>query len=229
VPAPSSLGVVLVEPLRLVRAGLSLLISDQSDMAVVAEVSDASATSATLEAIRLTPRRKRMIALVSLTLPGPKDSFWLIRAIREQFPSLPILVCGGADPDSMTVSRALFAGADGFVHKNAEPLTFLDAIRRSGRGELVLEGLPMGSLGEIADGVEVQRTAEQVLTSREREVLEVAAEGLTARQIGRRLGVEERTVTTHLSRIYKKLGTPGRVAALTLATREGMLSAAVFE
>jgi DNA-binding CsgD family transcriptional regulator len=54
-------------------------------------------------------------------------------------------------------------------------------------------------------------------------VLGVAAEGLTAREMGRRLGVSERTVTTHLNHIYRKLGANGRVSALSAASRLGML------
>ena len=61
-------------------------------------------------------------------------------------------------------------------------------------------------------------------TQRELEVLRVATEGLTARQIGHRLGVRERTVTTHLAHIYRKLGTGSRVAAITAAARSGLVS-----
>jgi DNA-binding CsgD family transcriptional regulator len=57
----------------------------------------------------------------------------------------------------------------------------------------------------------------------------VAAEGLTAREIGRRLGVRERTVTTHLNHIYRKLGASGRVAALSTAVRIGVLTLATPE
>ncbi len=87
----------------------------------------------------------------------------------------------------------------------------------------MLEGLPRGALGRIAEGVEGQRAGAAILTARERQILTVAAEGITARQIGRRLGVQERTVTTHLGRIYQKLGANNRVAAITAATRSGLL------
>ena len=62
------------------------------------------------------------------------------------------------------------------------------------------------------------------LSESEREVLKVAAEGLTARQIGTRLGVRERTVTTHLARIYGKLGVGSRMAAIRQASRSGLVS-----
>ncbi len=80
-------------------------------------------------------------------------------------------------------------------------------------------------MAEIASGLERRRQAEDRLTHREREVLNVAAEGLTAREIADRLGVRERTVTTHLSRIYGKLGVRTRVAAVRVATLSGLVTA----
>lgn len=62
------------------------------------------------------------------------------------------------------------------------------------------------------------------LTERELEVLSVAAEGLTARQIAERLGVRERTVTTHLARIYRKLGVRSRLAAIRVAAASGLVT-----
>ena len=86
--------------------------------------------------------------------------------------------------------------------------------------------MPDNWVGQIADNVERNVATEPVLTQREVEVLVVAAEGLTARQIGHRLGVRERTVTTHLGRIYRKLGATGRVAALAAASEFGVLALA---
>jgi DNA-binding CsgD family transcriptional regulator len=71
--------------------------------------------------------------------------------------------------------------------------------------------------------METHRNAPSILTERETSVLVAAAEGLTAREIARRLGVAERTVTTHLNHIYRKLGASGRVAALAAAARIGIV------
>src|SRR5439155_4365800 len=164
-----------------------------------------------------------VVVLVGLGLSGSQDAFWLIRTIRDTFPSLVILAMG-ANGDGMAVSRALFVGADGYVDKNFEPAQFLEALRHAVDGEVVLSGVPTNWLGEIAEGLERQREATPVLTERELEVLSVAAEGLTARQIGNRLGVRERTVTTHLGRIYSKLGVGGRVGAVRAAARVGLVT-----
>lgn len=178
-----------------------------------------------LEALRDLRRQTRVLLLVGLGIPGEQGSLWLIRSVREQFPAVPILACG-ANPDDLTVSQVLFTGADGFVSKDVEPDVFVDAVRRAANGELVLEGVPDSWVVQIADNVERTASAEPVLTPREAEVLSVAAEGLTARQIGHRLGVRERTVTTHLGRIYRKLGAPGRVAALAAASQFGLVALA---
>jgi DNA-binding NarL/FixJ family response regulator len=219
-PAPRRrLGVVLVDPLPVVRAGLALLIDERPDMEVLAEATDAREALLALGRIR----RSRIVVLVGLGLEGEQDACWLIRALRERFPSHAVLGLG-ANADPTTISRALFVGADGFVDKNIEPLRFLDAIRKAAEREMVLAGPSAGSVAEIADGIERRRELNVRLTEREREVLSVAAEGLTARQIAARLGVRERTVTTHLARIYGKLGVGNRLAAIRSAARSGLVS-----
>jgi len=211
--------VVVVDPLPVVRAGLALLIDDRPDMEVIAEVGSAAEG---LEAVQRI-RRSRVVVLVGLGLDGERDAFWLIRAIRERFPTLAVLGCG-ANADPVAISRALFVGADGYVDKNVDPVEFLQALRRAAEGEMVLTGPPTEWVGAIADGIERRREAEITLTPREREVLVIAAQGLTAREIATKLGVRERTVTTHLGRIYAKLGVGGRVAAIRAAANVGLVS-----
>jgi DNA-binding NarL/FixJ family response regulator len=218
------LGVIVVDPLPVVRAGLALMIDDRPDMDVLAEAGTAEEA---LEAIRRI-RRSHVVVLVSLGLEGEHDSYWLIRTIRDHFPGLSVLACG-ANADPLSISRALFSGADGFLDKSSDPVEFLESLRRGATGEMVLAGPPTEWMGAIAEGIERRRLVETTLTDREREVLKVAAEGLTARQIASRLGVRERTVTTHLGRIYSKLGVGTRVAAIRLATDAGLVSVGMPE
>jgi DNA-binding NarL/FixJ family response regulator len=218
-PSSTTLGIVLIDPLHVVRAGLKLFLEEQPDIQVMSE---ASAGDDALRAIRGLKRKTRVLALVGLGLDGEHDAFWLIRRIRETFPSLVVLALG-ANSDGMVISRALFMGAHGYLDKNAHPPDFLAALRRAAKGDVVLSGLPRNWLGPIAASFERQRDAAPILTEREREVLAVAAEGLTAKKIGERLGVRERTVTTHLGRIYHKLGVPGRIGAVRAAARVGLV------
>jgi len=209
----------VVEPFAVVRAGLVRVLDASPELEVAA--SAASAEEA-IEIIDRLPGR-RLVILVAMGLPGEQDSYWLIRALRERSPQHVILGMGtNADPN--TVSRALFTGADGFVDKNVEVDDFLTAIVDSGEEHVVIAGPAADSVGSIAQGIERRRSPTFRLTRREREVLEIASEGLTAREIADRLGVRERTVTTHLARIYGKLGVGNRLAALRLAARSGLVS-----
>ena len=213
------LGVVLIDPLPVVRAGIRLLIDDRPDMEVLAE---AGTGGEGLEAVQRI-RRSRVVVLVGLSLTGEDDAYWLIRTLRQRYPTHAILGCG-ANADPSSISRALFVGADGFVDKNIDPVEFLQALRRAADREMVLATPASAAVGQIVEGIDRRREVEVKLTDREREVLVVAAEGLTARQIATRLGVRERTVTTHLARIYGKLGVGNRLAAIRLAAQSGLVS-----
>jgi len=213
------LGVVLIDPLPVVRAGLSLLIDGRRDMEILAQAGDGGEGVDELARVR----RSRVVVLVGLGLEGEHDASWLIRTVRERFPSHAILAMG-ANADPTMVSRALFVGADGYVDKNIDPGDFLGAIIKVADREMVLQGPVATAVGQIADSIDLRRDLDVRLTGREREVLAVAAEGLTARQIATRLGVRERTVTTHLGRIYGKLGVGNRLSAIRMAARSGMVT-----
>lgn len=212
--------VVVVDPLQVVRAGISLLVGREADFDVVGEASDAGDG---LEVIRRARLSTRSVVLIGLGLRGDHDAYWLIRTVRELYPTVRIVVTGG-NSERMSVSRALFVGADGFLDKTSDPIEFCDGLRRAAAGETVLVGVPFDWLGDIASGVVEQSVLGPALTPREREVLAVAAQGLTAREIGAHLGVRERTVTTHLARIYDKLGVSGRIAAINIAARSGLVT-----
>ncbi|MGH2597725.1 MAG: response regulator transcription factor [Actinomycetota bacterium] len=213
------LGVILVDPLPVVRAGIRLLIDDRPDMEVLAEAGTADEG---LEAIQRV-RRTRVVVLAGLGLSGEHDAYWLIRTLRQRYPTHAVLGCG-ANTDPTSISRALFVGADGFVDKNIDPVDFLQALRRAADREMVLAVPASAVVGQIVEGIDRRREVEVKLTDREREVLVVAAEGLTARQIATRLGVRERTITTHLARIYGKLGVGSRLAAIRMAAQSGLVS-----
>jgi DNA-binding NarL/FixJ family response regulator len=218
------LGAVIVEPFPVVRAGLVRTIAEHPGLEVLADVASADEAMEVLEHLRAS----RVVFLVAMGLAGERDSYWLIRNLRERSPGRVILGMG-ANSDPQAVSRALFVGADGFVDKSVELEEFLSAIERASEHEVVIVGPAAASVGKIAEGIERRRSVSFHLTHREREVLSIAAEGLTAREISERLGVRERTVTTHLARIYGKLGVGNRLAALRVAARSGLVSSGSVE
>ncbi len=215
-----SVGVLIVEPIGIVRSSLRMIFEAEEGIEVLGHTGDVVEG---IELVRRLPRYTGTVVLVGLEFVGQRDAFSLIRTIRTEFPALMVLATG-TDLNRGAISRALFMGADGFVHKNSEPERFVEATRRAAAGELVLEGLPRGALGEIVEGIDAHRNGPSVLTARELSVLTAAGEGLTAREIARRLGMAERTVTTHLNHIYRKLGVSGRVAALAVAGQMGMVT-----
>jgi DNA-binding NarL/FixJ family response regulator len=215
------LGVIVVDPLPVVRASLALLIDEEPDMEVVAQAGAIDDALAAIGGIGRSP----LAVLVDLGFEGDHDSDWFIRTIRERFPEHFVVACG-ADEDPVSISQALFSGAHAFLDKRSEPAEFIRSLRAGATGEMALAGTPTAWVGTIAEGVERRRLAESALTDRERQVLRVAAEGLTARQIASRLGMRERTVTTHLTRIYRKLGVGTRIAAVRVATDVGLISVA---
>ena len=209
--------VIVVDPLPVVRAGLSMLLASRPGFEVVAGVGTAADALAALEGV------PSACVLVGLGLEGPNDAYWLTETIRDRFPNATVIALGSRS-DTMTISRALLSGAGAFVDKTVEPDEFLDSMDLAVAGEMVLAGPPSEWVGAIAGALDQGDRPDGPLTFRERQVLSVASEGLTSREIADRLGVRERTVTTHLSRIYGKLGVRSRVAALRAAATAGLIS-----
>src|SRR5436190_9402923 len=141
------IGVVLANAVPERLAQMNTLLSSEPDIEVYvsAETGDEA-----LGAMRNLPHRLGVVAVVALGLGGDHDSFWLIRSIREIYPTLPVLACGTGIDDA-TISWALFTGADGFVALEVEPARFVDALRRIAQRELILEGLPSGWMGREDD------------------------------------------------------------------------------
>ena len=220
-PPTGTTPVVIVEPIGIVRTSLDMVLRSVPDIEVLGGAGDVDGA---MELVAELHHRAGGVVLIALELTGEHDSLWLIRTIRDRMPELVILATG-TDLSTDAISQGLFVGADGFIHKNSPAERFIEATRRAALGELVLEGLPRGALGGIVGAMEQQRSSQPALTDREVSVLAAAADGLTAREIGRRLGVSERTVTTHLHHIYRKLGASGRVAALSAAMRLGLVNA----
>ena len=221
----SDIGVVLVEPLGMVRVGIGIWLGEEPTITVEAQAASADEALQKIAAMR---RRTSAVVLISLGLDGPNDAYWLIRTIRERFPTFAVLAIG-ANAEAGTISRALFMGADGYVDKRVEPEEFLEGIRKAIRGDLVVIGPPTTMLGRLPDEMDRHSETIRVLTEREREVLVTAADGDTTRQIAERLGVRERTVTTHLTRIYSKLGVNGRLAAVRAASKSGLIAPVAHE
>jgi DNA-binding NarL/FixJ family response regulator len=121
--------------------------------------------------------------------------------------------------DRERIVQALDAGAIGYLLKDAEPEEIHNAIRAAARGEAPLA--PKAAAALLAD--RSTRPPAVELTAREREVLSLIVQGLANKQIGRRLGISEKTVKGHLTNLFQRIGVADRTQAALWAERTGAL------
>jgi DNA-binding NarL/FixJ family response regulator len=210
------IGVALIEPLSVIREALGLFIETQPDLELVLAVGTAEDA---LRALAQHTGARSIVALVSLELTR-ETAYELIATIDKDFHDV-VPIAMASNEERSSVYSAMSAGAHGFIHKRANPAHFLDGLRRIARGDVAMVGVPKEWLPGF---IRPPRHRGDTLTSREREVLALARDGFTASQIGRRLAISERTVTTHLANAYRKLGASGRIAAIREAERRGVFA-----
>jgi DNA-binding NarL/FixJ family response regulator len=208
-------GVIIVDHRRMVRASMETIISQQPDLEVIGQVTQAD------EVIQLLTKSAVSGAVVVIDLEaGDGAGLALVRAIDQDFPDCKIVGFGRGE-DSAAVARAFYAGVSAFVDANVGPADLIDGIRAAANGQVVVKGIQRHELPRLAHEIEKLKTGSPKLTERECQILQVAAEGLAAQDIAKRIGISVRTVTTHLSHIYSKLGVHSRVAAIAAATKGG--------
>ena len=192
--------VLLVDDHALMRAGLRALIDDAEDMQVVGAVADGAAA---LESAR---ELRPDVVLMDLSMPG-LDGAEATRRMTAELPDVQVLVLTSY-ADGENVVRALDAGAAGYLLKDAEPASLVEAVRAVASGQSPLDprvARTYLSTRRVPAGPE--------LTDREREVLSLVGMGLANKQIARRLGIREGTVKAHLTRVFQQIGVQDRTAA----------------
>jgi DNA-binding NarL/FixJ family response regulator len=203
--------VVIADDHRVVRVGLEQLLGTFDDVRIVGVATDGEEAVARCEAER--PE----VALLDLEMPGV-DGIEATRRIRSVSPDTNVVVFTSFS-DRERIVRALNAGAIGYLLKDAEPRELHDAILAAARGESPLN--PKAAAELLAER-SVTAPSER-LSTREREVLVLVAEGSANKQIARRLGISEKTVKGHLTNIFQALGVTDRTQAALWAERNGVL------
>lgn len=203
------LGVVLVDDHLAMRKGLELLLR-QEGLRI-------AGTAGTAEhALEMVGRRKPDLVVADLALPAASGA-WLCRELLERDPRLGVLIYTGLD-DTGRLTDAMTCGARGFALKSASPTELLNAIHAVARGDTYVDP----GLHRVLLGRETTRHV-TVLTSRERECLNLLAEGLTGEGIAERLFLSPETVRTHVRNAMEKLNAQTRTHAIVLALRQGHL------
>jgi DNA-binding NarL/FixJ family response regulator len=199
--------VLIADDHTLVRAGVTALMAAEQDIRVVGETGDGQ------EALRLYQRLSPGVLVLELRLPG-LDGLDVIRAVLDFDRRAKILVLTslGGDHD---ITRALRAGAKGYLSKGVLPQAFFSAVRAVHAGRRVVPP-------EIATRVAEHITLE-TLTPRELEVLRRVADGKANKVIAYELEVSEGTAKTHVGNILQKLGCGSRAEAVAVAVRRGFL------
>jgi len=207
--------IVLVDDHALMRTGLRLIIEKQPDMEVLGEAEDGD------PGLTLIRRLQPEVALVDLHMPRVSGIEVTERVRRTKLTTRVIILTMAGD--SPFPRRLLEAGASGYLTKGCPAEELLKAIRQVADGRRYLSAdvaqqLALGSLGS-------SDTPFAGLSTRELEVAMMLAQGLSAKQIGQRLKLSDKTVSTYKYRLFEKLAIDNVVTLAHLATLHGLMEA----
>jgi DNA-binding NarL/FixJ family response regulator len=217
--------VVLADDQRVVREGLTMVLSLMPDVEILGSAADGE------EALALVAQLAPHVVLMDLRMPRV-DGVEATRRIAEGQPDTKVVVLT-TYADDHTVIQALRAGACGFLTKDASSEQIRDALGAAVRGEAVIDPAVQHHLvNSIARTAPLRWTPPDEsslpddLTRREAEVLALIAEGLSNAEIAERLVVSETTVKSHINHLYMKTGSRDRAQAVAYAYRNGLAPAA---
>jgi DNA-binding NarL/FixJ family response regulator len=205
--------VLLVDDQQMIRAGLRMLCDAQPDLEVVGEAGDGR------EAVTLAGRLAPDVVVMDLRMPGVDGITATGRVLAERPATRVLVLTTFGDDDHLY--PALTAGATGFLLKDAPPDELLDGIRRAAAGDSPFSQEVLQRLVRRAVAARTEPPREVAgLTARERDVLDLVAQGLSNTEIADRLHIGVTTVKTHITSLMTKTDSPNRVR-LALFARGG--------
>ena len=212
-----SITVLVADDQSMVRAGFRLLLGGEDGIEVVAEAGDGN------EAVAKAARFRPTVVLMDIRMPE-LDGLEATRRILAADPAARVLILTTFDLDEY-IFAALTAGASGFVLKDDPPEQLIAAIRTVAAGSALLS--PAVTKRVIAQFARLPAPSAprglEELTSRERDVFRLMADGLSNAEIGRELFIGETTVKTHVTQVLRKLDLRDRVQAVVLAHECGLV------
>ena len=193
--------VMIIDDHPLVRQGIGKILEKEPDMEVVAETGNAN------DAISLITRHEPDFIIADISLEGEVNGIDLVKAVRERFSSIRVLVLSMFD-EAIYAERAIRAGARGYMTKKEAPSNVAGAIRSIMKGDLYLTG---GISGRIIDKLlhspsDATMTPVDILTDREFEIFQLLGNGFGTGEIARRLNLSVNTIESHRKKIKDKLG-----------------------
>jgi DNA-binding NarL/FixJ family response regulator len=209
--------ILIADDHAVVREGLRAFLQLQDGLEVVGEALDGA------EALAQAERLQPDVILMDLVMPR-LDGVGAMRELRDRMPGVRVIALTSFLDDERLLP-AIQAGAAGYLLKDVEPSELARAVRTAHAGEAMLDPAAAARLVEaIADGKASAAAQERErLTRREREVLELIAEGRSNKRIAFELGISEKTVKAHVGRLLAKLGVADRTQAALMAVRRGLV------
>jgi DNA-binding NarL/FixJ family response regulator len=204
--------ILLADDHPVVREGIRNRLDGEDDCLVVGEAVNGD------EAVSLARRLCPDVVLLDVAMPGP-GVVPVLEVLRQKVPTAKVLVVSAFDDDKY-IFGTLAAGAAGYALKGERLSTLVEAVRTIARGEAWLSPRVAAKVTQRALG-ERTGTAGTPFTGREREVLELMAQGKENAEIAASLVISEQTVKFHVGNIYTKMGVSSRTAAVVAAIRNG--------
>jgi NarL family two-component system response regulator LiaR len=211
--------IVIADDHAVVREGTRTLLEREEDMQVVGEADNGE------EAVRLIEKLKPDVAILDISMPK-LGGIEVTRQIKPRFPSTAILILTSYDNDEY-VFALLEAGAAGYLLKDVHGREIVEAVRSVHSGESVLHPSIARKVIQraIASSTKPgEGKSEMELSEREKEVLKLAAKGLSNQDIADNLYISVRTVQGHINNIFHKLSVGSRTEAIFQSVKRGLLS-----
>lgn len=202
--------ILVVDDHWVVRQGLRMFLGDQPGFTVVGEAADGA------EALRLAGQLQPDVVLMDLLMPEV-DGVQATAQVKAEFPAVEVIALTSVLEDRSVVG-AIRAGAIGYLLKDTRGDDLVRAIHAAAEGRVELSP---EAAARLAEEVRLPERTDP-LTAREADILTLVAEGFANKEIARRLAVTEKTVKTHLTHVFGKLGVQSRTQAALHAIRTGL-------
>ena len=204
---PSEITCLIVDNHEVVREGLRLSLSRAPHIRVIGEAPDGAT------AVALAERRRPNVVIMDVRMPG-MDGLEATQALMEKVPDSSVLIFTAYSERSL-LSRGLESGAKGYVLKEAPHETLLRAIEKVAGGEGYVDPALMPAF--------LPGKGEDMLTTREREILQLLADGMSNADVAAKLFISQETVKSHVRHILTKLEADTRTHAVAIALREAII------
>jgi two-component system, NarL family, response regulator LiaR len=211
--------IVIADDHAIVREGTRTLLEKQDDMEIVGEAADGE------EALQVIEETKPDVAILDISMPR-LSGIEVTRRIKPRFPNLAVLILTAYDNDEY-VFALLEAGAAGYLLKDVRGREIVEAVRSVYNGESVLHPSIARKVIQraiVGSAKPPEAKSEITLSEREKEVLKLAARGMTNKDIADTLCISIRTVQGHINGIFHKLGVGSRTEAIFQSVKRGWIS-----